>query len=426
MGTHALPPSPVEEVISHLRPGMRVLVPPGCGEPQTLLEELLRQADRLAPLTLIGGLHLGEYPFCAPELAGKLRWVTFHATPALGEALARGQAEFVPLRYSDTLWAFGPGGPWAVDAVLVQGAPPDASGQFSLGVSVSYPLPLARSAPLVLAEINHRMPRTGGRSTFPLARVRAWVETDRPLRPYPSPVPGEVERRIGALVAELVPDGATIQVGIGSVSEAVVPALAGHRDLGLHSLLTDATLPLLVRGVITGARKNRHPGLLDLGEIMGTEPLFRFVHDHPAVHMEPSSLIHNPQVVATLERFVSINSAIEVDLSGQVNAESLGDRQVAGIGGQLDFVEGASRAPGGRAVVALPSTARGGEVSRIVARLSPGARVTTPRPLVDWVVTEFGRAELRGRSAEARARALIRIAHPSFRDELERVWREGG
>lgn len=413
------------EAVGLLRPGMRVLVPPGCAEPRTLVEEIVRQVARLRPLTLMGGLLLGDYPFCAAEHREDFRWVTFHVMPALRQAMARGQVEFIPARYFDTLWIFAPGGPWAADAVLVQTAPPDADGRLSLGVSTSYPLPLARTAPLVIAEVNSRMPRTRGDSALPLDRVAAWVEVDRPLVPYPSPPAGETERRIARHVGELVPDGATIQVGIGSVPEAVVGELGDRRDLGVHSLLVDAMLPLIERGVITNARKTRNPGRLDLGEIMGTERLFRFAHENPMVNMEPSSSIHNPLVVARLERFVSVNSAIEVDLSGQVNAESIGDRQVAGIGGQFDFVEGAYWAPGGRSIIALPATGRGGEVSRIVARLPAGAKVTTPRHLTDCVVTEYGRADLRGRSVEQRARALLAIAHPAFREPLEREWREG-
>lgn len=415
-------PVGVEEAVSRLQPGMRVLLPPGCAEPRPLIEELVRQADRLRPLTLLGGLLLGDYPFCAPELHGRLRWVTFHVMPPLRDALARGQAEFVPLRYADAPWAFGPLGPWAVDAVLLQTAPPDARGRLSLGVSTSYPLPVARSAPLVIAEVNHRMPRTLGDSTIPLERVAAWIETDRPLVPYPAPTIGDVERRIAAHVSELIPDGATLQVGIGAVPEAVVAGLGDHRDLGVHSLLVDGMLPLIERGVITGARNRRHPGCLDVGEIMGTEPLFRWAHENPGVRMAPSTEIHDPRVVAGLERFVSVNSAIEVDLTGQVNAEAIGSREVAGIGGQFDFVTGAALG-GGRSVIALPSTSRDGRASRIVARLAAGTPVTTPRHLVDCVVTEFGRAELRGLGEEQRARALVALAHPRFRESLEREWR---
>jgi len=414
------------EALGLLRPGMRILLPPGCGEPSTLVEELLRQSQRLRPLTLMGGLLLGDYPFCAPSYQDAFRWVTFHAMPALREALRRGQAEFVPARYADTPWLFGPDGPWAADAVLVQAAPPGPDGRLSLGVSTSYPLAVARRAPLVIAEVNHAMPRTLGDSTLAWDRVTAWIETTRPVVAYPAPRVTDVEHGVARHVAELIPDGATIQVGIGAVPEAVAAALGGHRDLAVHSLLVDAMLPLLRAGVITGARKTRNAGRMDLGEIMGTEPLFRWAHDNPAVSMAPSTVIHDPAVVARLERFVSVNSAIEVDLTGQVNAESVGDRQMAGVGGQFDFVLGASLAPGGRSVIALPSTGRSGEVSRIVAQLAPGARVTTPRYLTDCVVTEFGRAELRGLGEAQRARALLRLAHPRFREPLEREWRERG
>jgi acyl-CoA hydrolase len=389
-----------------------------------LVAELLRQADRLRPLTLMGGLLLSDYPFCAPEYMDTFQWVTFHVMPGMREALRRGQAEFVPVRYADTPWVFGRRGPWAADAVLVHTAPPGSDGRLSLGVSTSYSLPVAREAPLVIAEVNRRMPRTLGDSTIGWDRVQAWVESDAALQPYPSPPVSEVERRIGSHVADVIPDGATLQVGIGAVPEAVAAALDGHRDLAVHSLLVDAMLPLLERGVITGARKARNPGRMELGEIMGTEALFRWVHENRAVWMAPSTVIHDPAYVAGLDRFVSVNSAIEVDLTGQVNAESLGDRQVAGIGGQFDFVMGASLASGGRSVIALPSTGRGGSVSRIVTRLSAGARVTTPRFLTDSVVTEFGRADLRGLGERARARALIRLAHPRFRDTLEREWAE--
>jgi acetyl-CoA hydrolase len=404
---------------------MRVLLPPGCAEPQALIEEIIRQADRLRPLTLMGGLLLGDYPFCAPAYRDAFRWVTFHVMPGLREAVDRGVVDYLPIRYLDTLRTFAPGGPWAADAVLVHAAPPGSDGRFSLGVSTSYPLPLARSAPLVLAQVNHQMPRTLGDSSLDPAGVDAWIETDRPLVPYAEVRGSAVEARIADHVAELIPDGATVQIGIGAVPEAVVGRLTGHRDLAVHSLLVDSVLPLIESGVVTGARKRERPGRLDLGEIMGTERLFRFVHQNPIVAMAPSSSIHHPLEVARLSRFVSVNSAIEVDLTGQVNAESLGDRQVAGIGGQFDFVEGAYWAPGGRSVIALPSTGHGGERSRLVARLPAGAKVTTPRYLTDCVVTEFGRAELRGLSVEQRARALLGLAHPRFRESLERQWRDG-
>ncbi len=405
--------------VERLAPGMKVLLPPACGEPVALVAEICRQAGRLRGLTLLGGLHLGDYPFLRDE-ASALRYATWHMSPRLEEARRQGRVDFIPLRYFDVVTALGRGGPWAPDAVLVHCAPPDARGYLSLGVAVGVALPAARQAPLVIAQVNPRMPRTRGNAWLHRTQVDCWVEVDEPLLPYPPPAVGEVERAIGRHVAALVPDGATVQVGVGAIPQAVLEALAGHRDLALHSLLVDGAVALIERGVVTGAAKRLHRGRMDIAEAMGTRRLFDFVHEHPAVNMESAAWVHDPAVVAQLDRFVAINSALEVDLSGQVTAESLGGRQVAGIGGQFDFMLGASRSRGGGSVVALPATGRGGTVSRIVARLGAGAAVTTPRFLADWVVTEYGAARLRGRSARERAAALVAVAAPPFREELER------
>ncbi len=412
------------DAVGRLRPGMKVLLPAGCGDPAALLAEILRQADRLAPLTLMGGLRLDDYPFAAPEYAGKLRFATWHHSPKLAQAQARGDVDFVPIRYFDTVSVFAEGGAWAPDAVVVHCAPPDGAGDgagyLSLGVSVSYSLAAARRAPLVIAQVNPRMPRTLGNAFLHRSQIDCWAEAEHPLAEYPPTPVGDVERRIAGQVADLVPDGATVQVGVGSIPQAVMEALAGKRDLGVHSLLVDHMLPLIESGVINNSRKRLHRGRMDVGEIMGTERLFRWAHDNPMLNMEPSDIVHDPQVVGTLGDFVSVNSAIEVDLLGQVNAESVEGRQVTGIGGQFDFVLGAWQAAGGRSVIALPSTGRQGTVSRIVSRLPAGARVTTPRFIADYVVTEWGVASLRGKSDAGRARELSRVAHPAFRESLER------
>lgn len=406
--------------IQRLRPGMKVLLPPGCGEPPALVDEVCRQSERLTDLTLMGGIHLRDYPWARPEHAA-LRYATWHMAPRLEEARRRGRVAFVPIRYFEVVSGFARGGPWAPDCVLVHTAPPDAGGYLSLGVAVGVTLPAARTAPLVIAQINPNMPRTPGNGWLHASQVDAWVEVDEPLLEYPPPVVGEVERAIGRHVAALVPDGATVQVGVGAIPQAVLEALGGHRDLALHSLLVDPGVTLVERGVVTGARKRVHRGRMDLAEAMGTRRTFDFVGRSAAVNMESSSFTHDPEVVARLHRFVAINSALEVDLTGQVTAESLGPRQVAGIGGQFDFVLGASRADGGASIIALPSTGRDGAVSRIVSRLAHGAAVTTPRFLVDWVVTEHGAARLRGLSDSARATALIAVAHPRFQGQLERA-----
>jgi acyl-CoA hydrolase len=407
--------------IERLRPGMKVLLPPGCGEPRALVAEVCRQSERLRDLTLMGGIHLGEYPWARPEHA-PLRYATWHMSPRLEEARRRGRVEFVPMRYFDLVTEFARGGRWAPDAVLVHTAPPDARGYLSLGVSVSVALPAARTAPLVIAQVNPRMPRACGGGWLHTSQVDVAVEVDEPLVEYPPPVVGEVERAIGAHVAGLVPDGAVVQVGVGAIPQAVLEALSSHRDLSLHSLLVDAGVGLIERGAATAARKRFHRGRHDLAEAMGTRRTFDFVHDNALVNMESSAFTHDPELIARLDRFVAINSALEIDLTGQVTAESLGARQVAGIGGQFDFVLGASRSAGGVSIIALPATGgRDGAISRIVPHLGLGAGVTTPRYLADWVVTEHGAAKLRGLSDRARATALIAVAHPRFQGELERA-----
>jgi 4-hydroxybutyrate CoA-transferase len=408
------------DAVARLRPGMRVLLPPGCGEPVGLVAEICRQADRLAPLTLMGGIHLGDYPFCRPEYAGSVTFATWHMSPRLRQAAGRGQVRFVPARYFDVVTVFNESGVWAPDCVLVHTAPPDRHGYLSLGVSVSVSLPAARRAPLVLAQVNPRMPRTLGQAFLHRSQIDAWVEVDEPLLEYPPPTVGDTERGIGRRVAELVPDGATVQVGVGAIPQAVLESLDGRRNLSLHSLLVDAAVGLCEKGVVTSSEKPLHRGRMDIGEVMGTRRLFDFVHENGAVNMEPSDFVHDPHVMAQLPRFVSINSALEVDLGGQVTAESLEGQQVAGIGGQFDFVLGASRAAHGLSIIALPSTGRGGTISRIVARLARGAAVTTPRFVVDWIVTEHGAARLNGLGEKERAAALIAVAHPRFAEDLER------
>jgi len=405
------------DAVARLSPGMKVLLPPACGEPSALVAEICRQSARLRDLTLLGGIHLGDYPWARPEHAA-LRFATWHMSPRLEEARRRGRVEFVPIRYFDLVTQFVAGGTWAPDCVLVHCAPPDRNGYLSLGVSVSVALPAARRAPLVIAQVNRSMPRTLGNGSLHQSQIDCWAEADEPLAPYPPTPIGDVERAIGRHVAALVPDGATVQVGVGAIPQAVLEALESHRDLSLHSLLVDAAVGLVERGVVTGARKRVHRGRMDIGEAMGTRRLFDFIHENPLVNMEPSGFVHDPEAVAQLDRFVAINSALEIDLTGQVTAESLGPRQVAGIGGQFDFVLGASRSRGGAAIIALPSTGRDGAVSRIVPSLQAGAAVTSPRALADWVVTEHGAAPLRGKGERGRAEALIAVAHPRFREEL--------
>ena len=407
--------------VERLTPGMRVLIPPGCGEPAALVGEICRQSARLADLTLLHGIHLGDYPFARPE-HDALRVATWHMSPRLDDARRRGRVEFVPIRYFDLIAGFARGGVWAPECVLVHVAPPDAGGYLSLGVSSSVSLHAARQARLVIAQVNPQMPRSRGNGILHQSEIDVLVEVDEPLLAYPPPTVGEVERAIGRHVAALVPDGGVVQVGVGAIPQAVLEALGDHRDLALHSLLVDAAVGLMERGVVTAARKPLHCGRCDIAEAMGTRRLFDAIHENPLVSMDSSAVIHDPTFVARLDRFISINSALEVDLTGQITAESLGPRQVAGIGGQFDFVLAASRSAGGASIIALPSTGgRDGAMSRIVPRLTAGAAVTTPRFLADWIVTEHGAAQVGRLGERARATALVAVAHPRFRAELERA-----
>jgi 4-hydroxybutyrate CoA-transferase len=331
--------------------------------------------------------------------------------PGSRRAVAEGRAEFVPVRLFDVPRVFGRGGPLRVDAALVQVSPPDKEGRVSLGPSVSNPLPLAKQADLVIAQVNPRCPRTRGNSSLALAEIDVLVEHEEELAEYRPPAVGEVERKIAEQIVPLIPKGATLQIGIGNVPEALLQSLPRGLELSLAGMAVDAMVDLIKQGVVTGPWRAI--------ELMGTRRLFDFVHDNPRLEMQDSLTGHNPLWLGRIPKFVSVNSAVEVDLTGQVNAESLGEEQISGLGGQFDFVEASYWSPGGFSIFAFPSTSgKNGEFSRIVKRLKPGAAVSTPRYFTRYVVTEYGVADLWGKSVKARAEALIRIAHPKFRAEL--------
>jgi 4-hydroxybutyrate CoA-transferase len=407
------------DAIAALPQSGRVFVAPGCGLPVILCDALGAEADRFRGLLLYVGLVFEPVAFLDADPAC-VRLVSLHPTGPVEPLIARGDADYLPLRYSRIPATFSPGGSLPVDAALVQVSPPDARGYCSLGVSVGTTAPVAHTAPLVIAEINPRMPRTHGAGMLHVSEIDLAVEVDHPLVTLKPARVTETERAIAANVAALVPDGATIQIGIGAVPQAILEALAGHRDLGVHSgMLCDGMVPLVEAGVLTGARKSLDPYRLAAAEILGTEPLFEFIDDNPAVLMLPATMSHGLEYVQGQRGFVGINSALEVDLTGQVNAEWLDGRQVSGLGGSFDFVEAAMYAPGGVSILALNATAARGAASRIVPRLAAGTAVTTPRHCVDYVVTEFGVADLRAKTLRERAAALTAIAHHSFREGLQ-------
>jgi 4-hydroxybutyrate CoA-transferase len=399
--------------------GARVLVTSACGTPLQLLEELDAARDRWTDLTLVAGQLLG--PIAPAAHAGQpFRFLSIQPSQFLSAASDGGPAQVVPARYSDTASLFLPSGPLAVDAVLVQVSAEGPGGRFSLGVSVGAVIDAVRSAPLVIAQVNRQMPYTFGAGELRRDEIDVLVEIDGPLLEVRRPVVTAEIETIARNVLTQVPDEATLQFGVGSIPEATMALLGQRRDLGIHSgMISDGIVDLVESGAVTNRRKAFDQGLTVAGEVMGTRRLFDWVHLNPLLQMAPSRYTHGVPVVAGCHRFVSIQSALEVALDGSINAESIGDRQVGGPGGQPDFVEAAAAAVDGIAIHALQSTAAGGTVSRIVPQLDAGTIVTTPRYLADRVVTEYGVAQLRGQPLPRRAAALAAIAHPHFRPGLQ-------
>ncbi len=398
--------------------GDQVYVHCAAAAPSVLLDALVARASELERVGIVH-LHIeGPAPHLAPDMEGHFRHRALFIGPNARAAVNEGRADYVPVFLSDVPRLFESRA-LPLDAVLVNATPPDRHGFCSLGTSVEAMHAAIRAAKTVIVQFNAAMPRTLGDSFVHVSDIDLAVEVDVP--PYEHAVGriGEVERKIGEFVADLIPDGATLQLGIGAIPAATALALRDKRDLGIHTeMFTDAVVDLVEAGVVTGARKERNRGKIVTAFFMGTQRLYEFVRDNPMVEMRPVDFTNDTHVIRSFSRMVAINSAIEVDLTGQVVADSIGHRLYSGVGGQMDFVRGAARAAEGRAIIALPSTAAGETISRITSSLRPGAGVVTTRAHVRTVVTEWGVAELFGKSIRERAEALISIAHPDFRDEL--------
>lgn len=406
------------KAISKLQCGRRLLIGSGAAEPLTLVRALVTDGAHLADNEIVHILTLGPAPYVAPDQAGRFRHTAFFIGPNTREAIHDGRADFMPVFLSEIPELIR-SRRVRIDAVLIQVSPPDRHGYSSLGVSVDVVRAAVDSAELVIAEVNPQMPRTLGDSFIHSSRIHCVVPVDYALPELMADPLDPVTREIGRHVASLIPDGATIQTGIGNLPHAVMCALGNHRDLGLHTeMLSDSAIELVEAGVINGRRKTLLPGKIVTSFVMGTRALYEWVHDNPAVEMRPSEFVNDPAVIARNERMVSINSALAVDLTGQVAADTRRGRFFSGIGGQVDFVRGARRSRGGRPIIAMPSTAEGGKTSRIQAVLEAGAGVVTSRGDVHYVVTEYGVADLWGKNIRERAMALISIAHPEARSEL--------
>ena len=413
-----------QEAVAHIRSGDQVYLQCAAAVPSVLLDALVARASELRDVSMVHLHTEGPGPHLAPEMAPHFRHRALFIGPNARRAVNEGRAEFVPVFLSDVPGLFERG-LLPLDTVLINVTPPDAHGFCSLGTSVEAMHAAIRAAKTVVAQFNRAMPRTLGDSFIHVSQIDVAVEVDVPPYEHAIGELGDVQRRIGQFVADLVPDGATLQLGIGGIPAATALALRDKHDLGIHTeMFTDAVVDLVEAGVITGARKERNPGKLVTAFLMGTKRLYDFVHDNPMVEMRPVDFTNDTHVIRGFSRMTAINSAIEIDLTGQVVADSIGPRMYSGIGGQMDFMRGAGLATEGRAIIALPSTAAGGAASRIVPFLQEGAGVITTRGHVRTVVTEWGVAELFGKTLGERARALIGIAHPDYRDGLSAAARE--
>ncbi len=418
-----------EEAVKHIQSGNRIFLTGNVSVPQKILAALVEYAPNLHDVEVCQALTIGSADYVKPELEGHIRVNTLFISGNVRQAVQEGRADFTPVLLSEFPLLFKRG-ILPVDIAVIHVSPPDEHGFCSLGVEVGLTKTPAESASMIIAEVNEQMPRTLGDSFIHVSRLHCIVPVNYPISEMPMSRDGnaEIVEKIASYIAELIPDGATMQMGIGAIPNAVLKYLHSKKDLGVHSeLFSDGVIELVESGVLTNARKTLHPGKIVAGFMLGTQRLYEWADDNPLIELHRTEYINDPFVIAQNERMVAINSAIEVDLTGQVCADSIGPKLYSGVGGQLDFIYGASRSKDGVPIIALPSTtqARDGTLlSRIVCMLKQGAGVVTTRNHVRYVITEYGVADLYGKSIRQRARRLINIAHPDFRSDLENQARE--
>ena len=399
--------------------GARVWIQSGVGTPSTLVKALVARAGALRDVEIVHMMTLGSADYTKPEYQGVFRHRGLFLGANVREAVCAGRADYTPIFLSEIEGLFL-SGQLPLDVVLMQVSPPDEHGYVSLGTTVDCTLTASRCAGIVIAEVNEQMPRTHGDTFIHVSRITALVETSRPLLELKSEPFTDVHLKVARNVASLIPDGATLQTGIGGIPEAVLTCLDEKRDLGIHTeMFSDSVIELMEAGIINGERKSLHRGKAVAAFVLGTKRLFDFIDQNPSFEFRSISYTNDPFVVARNDRMVAINSALQVDLTGQVCADSLGTKPYSGFGGQVDFIRGAARSKGGVPIIALLSTAREGKLSRIVPMLEPGGGVVTSRADVHYVVTEHGIAYLHGKTLRERAEALIKIADPRFQAELE-------
>ncbi|MFX0104282.1 MAG: acetyl-CoA hydrolase/transferase family protein [Candidatus Hodarchaeota archaeon] len=408
----------IQKAIQHIKSGNRVVIGHAAGDPIVLVDELVNQKDRLQNVEIVHMVPLRECKYCLPGMEKHFRHNSLFVGAGTRKSINEGRADYTPVFFSEIPRLFKdyilP-----VDVAFIQLSPPDDNGYLSYGISVDYTMAAAETAKIVIAEVNKQMPRTRG-SHIHISQIDYVVETNRKLLEIPLPQITELEEKIGKYVASLVPDKANLQLGIGAIPDAVLHFLTDKKDLGIHSeMFSDGVVDLYEKGVITNKYNNLNPGKFTATFLMGTRRLYDFVDDNPNVDMQPVDYTNNITIAGKINNLISINSAIEVDLFGQVCADTLGYQQYSGVGGQVDFVRASSLSPGGKSIIAFPSTNKKKTISRIVSCIKEGACVTTSRFDTHYVVTEFGIADLRGKTVRKRAKELINIAHPNFRNQLK-------
>lgn len=407
-----------ENAVTKIESGMRVVVGHACAEPSRLINSLVEQKENFKDVEIVHMVPMGDAEYTNEGMEEHFRHNALFAGSTTYKAIAAGRADYTPSYFFEIPRLFKKNY-LPVDVALVQLSYPDQHGYCSFGVSVDYTKTAVEEADIVIAEINDKMPRTHG-SYVHISKLDYVVESSYQITELPAPKIGDVEEKIGSNVANLIEDGSTLQLGIGAIPDAVLTFLDDKKNLGIHSeMISDGVVELVEKGVINNSKKSIHQGKIVVTFLMGTQKLYDFVDDNPTIEALPVEYTNNPQVIGQNDNLISINSAVEVDFMGQVAAETIKGNQISGVGGQVDFVRGTSFSKGGKSIIAMPSTAAGGKVSRIVPKLTAGTPVTTSRNDIHYVVTEYGVAELRGKTLQERAKALINIAHPDFRDELK-------
>jgi 4-hydroxybutyrate CoA-transferase len=419
-----------DEAIKSVNSGDHIVVQPGCAGPNELIRALVNRKDELENVTIYHILVVGDLPYVNPGMEKHFKHKAFFIGANTRKAVNDGRAEYIPIFLSEVPLLFKLGRIKS-DVALLNVSPPDEHGFCSYGVDVGTIKTPAEKSKIIIAQVNQHMPRALGDSFIHINKISHIVEFDEPIKELPQIDPNTLPEvlavydKIGKNVADLIEDGSTLQMGIGAIPDSVMKYLYDKKDLGIHTeMFSDGIIDLVDAGIINGEKKTLHPGKIIAGFVLGTQRLYDFIDNNPIIEFHPQEYVNDPYIISKNNKMVAINSALEIDLTGQVCSDSIGTKLYSGIGGQVDFIRGASRSEGGKPIIALPSTTKGDTISRIVPTLKNGAGVVTSRGDVDYVVTEYGAVNLWGKTLQERAKALIKIAHPKFRDELTKYAKE--